>query len=158
MKTLFGRGRPLLGAAAAVLLGGASTQQANAIIDIWEPFPGMMTSCSFSDDVDWSGTINFLNPILCKTPKVVHIRDDTAALVRTKNDVLVVSNVHFVVHHNAKLVLSGKHAISLDRDEEDRGGVVRLEELGVMNSPHDVRYTPNAIVIANAGAMPGKVR
>ena len=49
--------------------------------------------------------------------KVVHIRDDTAALVRTKNDVLVVSNVHFVVHHNAKLVLSGKHAISLDRDE-----------------------------------------
>lgn len=70
MKTLFGRGRPLLGAAAAVLLGGASTQQANAIIDIWEPFPGMMTSCSFSDDVDWSGTINFLNPIPCKTPKV----------------------------------------------------------------------------------------
>ena len=62
----------------------------------------------------------------CRTPrliytnlsfKVVHIREDTVALVRTKNDVLVASNVHFVVHHNAKLVLSGKHAISLDRDE-----------------------------------------
>lgn len=49
--------------------------------------------------------------------KVVHIRDDTVALVRTKNDVLMASNVHFVVHYNAKLTLAAKHAISLDRDE-----------------------------------------
>lgn len=69
MKTLFGRGPFLLGVAAAVLLGGASTQQADAV-DIWESIPGMMTSCSFSDEVDWSGTINFLNQIQCKTPKV----------------------------------------------------------------------------------------
>lgn len=49
--------------------------------------------------------------------KVVHIRDHTAVLVRSKNDVLIASNVHFVVHSNAKLVLSGKHAIAWDRDE-----------------------------------------
>lgn len=48
--------------------------------------------------------------------KVVHIMDNTAVLVRS-NDVLAASNVHFVVHHNAKLVLSAKNAIVLDRHE-----------------------------------------
>lgn len=41
--------------------------------------------------------------------------------------------------------------------QEDRGGIVRLGILGGIKSPYDVRYTPNAIIIANAGAKPGKV-
>ena len=42
--------------------------------------------------------------------------DNSAVLVRS-NDVLATSNVHFVVHHNAKLVLAAKNAIVLDRHE-----------------------------------------
>lgn len=92
MKTLFRQAPSLFGAAAAAaFLGGASTrQQANAMVDICEPFPGMMTSCSFSDEVDWSGTINFLNPIRCKTPKVgVHCVGANNKYGRKNKDICV---------------------------------------------------------------------
>lgn len=42
---------------------------------------------------------------------------DNASVLLRSNNVLTASNVHFIVHPNAKLVLAAKHAIMLDRDE-----------------------------------------
>ena len=42
--------------------------------------------------------------------------DNTSVLLRS-NNALTASNVHFIVHHNAKLVVSAKRAIMMDRDE-----------------------------------------
>lgn len=54
-----------------------------------------------------------------------------------------------------ELILS----ISLFRcSQEDAGGIIRMEEGGMLVSEHDVRYSPNAItVVTNAAAMPGQV-
>ena len=73
--TFLGRGTFFLWAAAAaavaaaLLMKGASAQEVGD--KLWQVYPGIMMSCSFaSDEVDWFGTITFIRPIECKTPKV----------------------------------------------------------------------------------------
>eukprot|EP00904_Undaria_pinnatifida_P004282 jgi/Undpi1/13855/HiC_scaffold_9.g03506.m1 len=118
----FALGIVVLGVAASALgfLSGTSAEQEGE--ERFGPHHSRHTFyCEHSatgDSVDQvlSGHITFFRPIVCETTQVVHVMAGKG-LTLWSHGVLSTSNVHFVVHKDATLILRSKEGIDLRRHE-----------------------------------------
>eukprot|EP00904_Undaria_pinnatifida_P004210 jgi/Undpi1/13790/HiC_scaffold_9.g03441.m1 len=88
------------------------------------------------DSVDQvlSGHITIFRPIVCETTQVVHVMAGKS-LTLWSHGVLSTSNVHFVVHKDATLILESKEGIDLRRHESSSRALIMVAGKVVINWP-----------------------
>eukprot|EP00904_Undaria_pinnatifida_P004267 jgi/Undpi1/13841/HiC_scaffold_9.g03492.m1 len=136
----FALGTVFLGVAASALgfLSGTSAEQEGE--ERFGPHhPRHTFYCEHSatgDSVDQvlSGHITIFRPIVCETTQVVHVMAGKG-LTLWSHGVLSTSNVHFVVHKDATLILQSKEGIDLRRHESSSRALIMAAGTVVINWP-----------------------